>query len=134
MSTIIHNAVYNALTNRPKRRQDGALWVSDLGRNPYIAIRRLLTGEMDPLDYPTLLKMDGGNALEAVTLREVAENIERNVQTQFPLFNEMWSGYADLVIGHGTDDVWIYDHKGSAGKWWDYKHRGLVQPPDRAAA
>jgi hypothetical protein len=118
---IIHNAVHQALTNQPKRRIDRTLWVSDIGRNPYGALKRLLTGEMEPFDYPTLLKMDGGNALEAFTLRQVAENISRPVVTQFPLFDDIWSGYADLVIGHGSDDVIIYDHKGSAGQWWDYK-------------
>jgi hypothetical protein len=119
--TIIHEAVHQALTNQPRRRIDRTLWVSDIGRNPYGALKRLLTGEMEPFDYPTLLKMDGGNALEAATLRQVAENISRPVVTQFPLYDNIWSGYADLVIGHGSDDVIIYDHKGSAGKWWDYK-------------
>lgn len=119
--TIIHDAVHRALTNQPKRKIDQALWCSDIGRNPYGALKRLLTGEMEPFDYPTLLKMDGGNALEAFTLRQAAENIGRNVNIQFPLFDDIWSGYADLVIGHGSDDVWIYDHKGAAGKWWDYR-------------
>ncbi|MCB0197949.1 MAG: hypothetical protein KDJ65_38745 [Anaerolineae bacterium] len=121
MQKLIHTAVHKALTERPSRRYDDMLWVSDLGRNPYGALRRILTGELEPFDFPTHLKMDGGNALEAFTLRQVAENLERPVQTQFPLFDDIWTGYADLVIGHGTDDVIIYDHKGSCGKWWDYK-------------
>lgn len=122
MQKLIHNTVHAALTNRPERKRDYSLWVSDMGRNPYGAIRRLLTGELEPFDYPTLMKMDGGAALEAFTLRQVAEGLERPVQTQFPLFNEIWSGYADLVIGHGSEEeVIIYDHKGSAGRWWDYR-------------
>ena len=121
MSRLLHNAVFKALTERPARRNDTVLWVSDLGRNPYTTVRRLLTGELEPFDYPTQLKMDGGNAIEAFTLRQVAENLGRPIQTQFPLFNDIWVGYADLVIGHGTEDVIIYDHKASCGKWWDYK-------------
>lgn len=118
---LIHEAVEAALMNEPERKMDRQLWVSDLGKNPYHAFKRLLTGKMDTFDLPTRLKMDGGNALEAVTLRQVAENISRPIRTQFPLFNDIWTGYADLVIGHGSPDVIIYDHKGAAGKWWDYK-------------
>ncbi len=121
MHTMIHNAVCAALTSAPKRRLNNVLWVSDLGKNPYSAVKRLLTGELEPFDYTALMRMDGGNALEAATLRQVAENLERPIRTQVPLFDDIWSGYADLVIGHGTDDVIIYDHKATAGKWWDYK-------------
>lgn len=121
MQKLIHATVYAALTERPARRLDNYLWASDLGRNPYGAARRLLLGELEPFDYPILMKMDGGSALEDFTLRQVAENLERPIKTQFPLFNSIWSGYADLVIGHGSESVVIYDHKGSAGKWWDYK-------------
>lgn len=120
MNFLIHLAVQEALTGRPGRRPDGLLWVSDFGRNPYAALRRVLTGELAQFDYPTLLKMDGGNALEAFSLRQIAENVGRLVRTQFPLYDNVWSGYADLIMGHGTDQVIIADHKGSCGKWWDY--------------
>lgn len=120
-TNLINDAIYRALTEQPKRRIDNHLWVSDLGRNPYGPLRRLLTGELEPFDYSTLLKMDGGNALEAASLRQIAESLNRPIKTQVPLFNDIWSGYADLVIDHGTNNAIIYDHKGSAGKWWDYK-------------
>ena len=71
MNKMIHNAVYAALTSAPKRRLNKMLWVSDLGKNPYSAVKRLWTGGLEPFDYATLLKMDGGNALEAATLRQV---------------------------------------------------------------
>lgn len=118
---IFHKSIKDSLTNRPKRKQDRALWVSDFGRNPYDALSRIMTGTIKEFDYSTLLKMDGGNALESFSLRQVAENLDRPIQTQFPLFDDIWTGYADLVIGHGTEDIIIYDHKGSCGKWWDYK-------------
>lgn len=121
MKKLIHDAVYRSLTEVPERNKGDLLYVSDLGRNPYAAIRRIMTGEVEQFDYPTLMKMDGGNALEAFTLRQVAENLTRPIRTQFPLFNDVWVGYPDLVIGHGTEDVIICDHKGSCGKWWDYK-------------
>lgn len=121
MQKLIHNAVRAALMNRPERKPNNSLWVSDLGRNPYSTVRRLLTGEPEPFDYATALKMDGGAALESFTLQQIAQNLDRPIQTQFPLFSSVWTGYADLVIGHGSEDVIIYDHKGSCGRWWDYK-------------
>lgn len=121
MDRLFHSAVFRALTERPARRNDGVLWVSDLGRNPYAVARRLLTGELEPFDYPVQLMMDAGSAIEGFTLRQVAENIGRPSRTNFPLFNDIWSGFADIVIGHGAEDVIIYDHKASCGKWWDYR-------------
>ena len=118
---VIHHAVNDALMGAPERKLRPEIWVSDLGRNPYGLVRRLITGELEPFDYPTRLKMDNGTAMELATLNQVAQRLNRPVQTQFPLYNEVWSGYADLVIGHGSQDVTIYDHKASAGRWWDYK-------------
>ena len=54
-------------TEQPQRRIDKSLWVSDLGKNPYFALKRIATGEVEPFDYATLLKMDGGNALNTCT-------------------------------------------------------------------
>lgn len=118
---MIHEAIKQALVQKPERAIDDKLWVSDLGKNPYSACKRLMNKELEEFDYATLLKMDAGTALEHVSLRQIAENLPARVTTQFPLYNEIWTGYADIVIGHGTDDVYIFDHKGSAGRWWDYK-------------
>lgn len=118
---MIHEAIYQALIERPERAIDNKLWVSDLGKNPYFALKRIVTGEMEPFDYQTLMKMDNGNAFEANSLRQIAENLPNRIITQMPLFDDIWGGYADLVINPFTEDAIIYDHKGSAGKWWDYK-------------
>lgn len=121
MEPIIHNAVQKALMERTARRPGNMLYVTDLAKNPYAAIKRVLTGELEVFDYPTQLKMDGGKALEKASLREIAENIGRPSRTYFPLFNQIWTGEADMIIGHGSQDVIVVDHKGSAGEWWDYK-------------
>lgn len=123
MNPIIHNAVHFALTERPQRRSGKDVWVSDMGKNPYFLAKRLLTGGLEEFDYPTLLKMDNGVAFEGATISEIGHGLEDGLTmiTQFPLFDDVWSGYADIVLGHKTDTVYIYDIKGSAGQWWDYK-------------
>lgn len=121
METIIHNAIYESITSDPPRRIDGMLWASDLGKNPYFVAKRLLARQLDPFDYPTQIKMSNGNALEEITLEQIAQNTARPMWTQFPVYNELWTGYADVVLGHGSDLVDICDIKATSDKWWDYK-------------
>lgn len=121
MEPIIQRALKRALTQRPPRRTDQTLYVSDLGKHPYNAVLRMMTGQMGDFDLPTLAKMDAGSALEDSTAKLLIQNLARPIAFQFPLFDEHWSGYADFVIGHGSNEVIIADHKGTAGRWWDYK-------------
>ena len=119
---LLKNALERAIMEKPERRLDGKLWASDLGKNPHGAIRRLLTGYMEPFDYATRLKMEGGVALEDHLIPLAVSQLQAPARLQFPLYDEIWSGYADLVLNHGVDArTIIYDHKGSAGQWWDYK-------------
>lgn len=118
---MIHELIEKGLTERPSRRLDGMLWVSDLGYNPYDTVKRLVTGETKEFDVPTLIKMQNGVALEDDSLAIIAQNSTQPIKTQVPLFNDVWSGYADIVFDFGKDSVAIFDHKGSGGKWWDYK-------------
>jgi hypothetical protein len=97
------------------------LWVSDLGKNPFSTVRRLLTGELEAFDFATLTKMEAGKALEVNTIHYVMQGLGRRVTLQFPLFDDIWTGYGDFVIDHGTPEAIIADHKASAGRWWDYR-------------
>lgn len=117
---MIREAMEKWLTSRPQRRLDGMLWVSDLGMHPAKAMRRVLHEEMSEFDANTLVKMQSGNAMEADT-EQALRFAYPGVITQFPLFNEVWSGYADFVLGHGTDEVTIIEHKAQGDKWFDYK-------------
>jgi len=106
----------------PERRLDGQLWVSDLGKNPYGAARRLVDGVLEPFDFTTQLKLKGGQALEDYHIPRIIEQIDGRARRQVPLFDARWSGYADLVLDlPGYRGPIIYDHKGTAGRWWDYK-------------
>jgi len=120
MEPVIYNAFEAGLTARPARRLDDRLWATDLGKNPYFMLRRLIFGELVEFDAATLAKMDAGTSLEHATLSKVSENLARPVIRDFPLFDERWTGYADFVAGHGTDEVLLADHKATGGQRWDY--------------
>jgi hypothetical protein len=118
--TMIREAVETYLTSKPPRRVDSYLWVSDLGMHPAKAMRRVLKGEMEKFDVATQVKMASGSALEADTL-DALRFSHPGLLTQFPLWNDTWSGYADFVLGHGSEEVTIIEHKAQGNKWWDYK-------------
>ncbi len=119
-SPVIQAALEAAAMEAPERRVDRYLWISDIGKNPYSAIKRLITGELDPFDYATRQKMENGTALEIHNLARIQGQMSAKTWTQVPVFNRMWSGYADLVISAKPAPI-IYDHKASGGRWWDYK-------------
>ena len=53
---------------------------------------------------------------------KIIQRVEGKARRQVPIFNETWGGYADLVLElPGQRLPVIYDIKGSAGRWWDYK-------------
>lgn len=116
---LVRNAVERYVSS-PARKESGLLYVSDLGAHPYKAMARILNGETAEFDTETRIKMNYGNAFEAETLRALQYE-HAKVQTQFPLFNDMWSGYADFVIGHGESYPVIIEHKATGDKWFDYK-------------
>jgi len=108
------------VSSNPQRKESGLLYVSDLGAHPYKAMARILNGETAEFDADIRIKMNYGNAFEAETLRALQYN-HAHVLTQFPLFNDMWSGYADFVVGHGEGYPVIVEHKATGDKWFDYK-------------
>lgn len=123
---MIHSAVeqYLLAKNSIRRRPDGMLWVSDLGNHPYKAMARIMGEEQPSFGVNVLNKMQQGNLLEPDTI-ECLRFSYSNVLTQFPLYNDAWSGYADAVIGHGELSVQpvpiIVEHKGTSDKGFDYR-------------
>lgn len=115
-------ALKAAILDQPDRRLDNMLWVSDIGYNPHGAVRRLMLGELEPFDYATELKMKGGQALEDWNVPAAQSQLGLRSRTNVPIFNDLWSGYMDLVLTLPQDSgLIVYDHKGAAGRWWDYR-------------
>lgn len=120
---MIRAAIEQYVMARPARRDTPVLYVSDMGYHPYKAMARILRGETAEFDADTRIKMQYGNAFEAETERAL-QFAHANVLTQFPLWDDKWSGYADFVIGHGEDgrQPMIIEHKATGDKWFDYKN------------
>lgn len=120
---MIRESVEKYVTARPARKETPVLYVSDLGYHPYKTMSRILLGETSEFDVGTRIKMQYGNAFESETTRAL-QYAYPNVLTQFPLWNDKWSGYADFVIGHGTDGERpvIVEHKATGDQWFDYKN------------
>ena len=108
------------LMNRPKRKKRTELYVSDLGNHPWKFMNRVIHQAETDFPINVLDIMEQGSVLEAQVITALQRS-HANVMTQFPLHNDIWSGYADIVIGHGTDDVLIADIKHTSNAWFDYK-------------
>lgn len=117
---MIREAMVKYLQSRPARKLTADLWVSDLGMHPYKAMARVLKGEQSTFELKNLEKMQCGTAFEEDTLKAVNFYFA-GVVPQFPLYDSIWTGYADFIVGHGTPDVTIVEHKGTDSKWWDYR-------------
>lgn len=117
---MIRQAIERSLT-RIERKLTTDLWVSDLGHHPYKAMNRVINGEMTEFPLDVRVKMEFGNMLEAGTVAALAQNVSAPVIPQFPLYNDIWAGYADLVIDHLSDRTTILELKSTGDKWWDYK-------------
>lgn len=118
---MIREAFERGFTNQPGRKLTTDLWVSDLGNHPAKAMMRVLNGEQEEFTVEVKEKMQFGNVLEADTASVLAHNLSSPMIAQFPLYNDIWSGYADLVIDHLSDRVTILEHKVTGDKWFDYK-------------
>lgn len=123
---MLTELLQKSLTNQPQRRIDRYLWVSDLGSHPERAMRRVMNKEMTTFDVVTLDKMNLGTVYENDTVARLARVYPGTIHTQFPLFNEMWSGYADAVLDHGTDKPVIVEHKAVGEKYWAHPFKGAL--------
>lgn len=123
---IVREAVEAYLRTRPSRRSESYLWVSDLGTHPQKVMRRIVDGESPDFSLDTLVRMESGNALEAATVDALRFNYP-GVLTQFPLYNDIWSGYADVVLNHQLPGATIIEHKATSDKWWNYKGKGVAK-------
>lgn len=120
---LVRKAVEEYAVSAPRRKDSGMLYVSDLGRHPYLAMARVLHGETADFPVETRIKMNYGNAFEAETLRALQHRFP-GVQTQFPLYDDIWSGYADFFVQdceNGRCTPTIIEHKATGDQWFDYK-------------
>ncbi len=118
---MVRDAIETYLTTQPQRKdRPNELYVSELGYHPNKFMRRVLHGETETFALPILDVMQQGSTLEDDTAAAL-RYVHPNVLTQFPLHNDIWSGYADIVIGHGTNEVTIIEHKCTGEKWFDFK-------------
>jgi hypothetical protein len=115
---MISELLERSLLEQPERRPDGLLWVSDLGYHPTKAMNRVLYGKREQFDLPVLKAMQDGNMYEADTIARLTRFYPGTVHTQFPLWNERWTGYVDLVLDHGTEHPTIVEHKATDATYW----------------
>ena len=107
----VRESINQSYRMSPGKRPDGMLWVSDLGNHPAKAMRRIVEGYREEFDVPTHDKMSAGVALEGDTIQRFV-SVNGDSIPQFPLFDNIWSGYADLVHCHGSALPRIIEHKG----------------------
>lgn len=127
---LIRPLLYAAIQQEPDRWvDDTCLYVSELGRHPIHAMRRILSGEQKEFPDAVKLVMSNGTVFEDSTLAMMMKAGSFPIIHQMPLWNSTWRGYADFVIGHGTDTPIIVEHKGTNDAWWDYR-ASLPRSPD----
>lgn len=117
---MIREALEKKLLSDPGWKLRKELWVSDLGYHPQGVMARVLEGKRKMFDLETRVKMQSGNVLEADTLAAL-QFAYGGVLSGFALYDDVWSGSADFVMGHGTSEVFIVEHKATGDRWWDYK-------------
>lgn len=125
---FVRNAVVSYLKNEPKRLPGAQLWVSDLGRHPAGALDRIRTQEMKSFDTDVLQKMKMGAFCEALP-REALRLEFPGVFFDFPLYDGLWTGRADVVIAPATASPVIVEVKTTSDRWWDYRD-SLPRPGD----
>jgi hypothetical protein len=116
--SLIRDLLDKSLLSQVAKRQDGQLWVSDLGYHPAKAMNRILNGKRDEFPLGTLDVMEDGNMYEANTAHRIMRFYPGSIHTNMPLWNDVWSGYADMVLNHGTDSPVIVEHKATDGAYW----------------
>lgn len=103
---------------QPERRPNWALNVTDLGSNSQFVLDRLNGVKPAPLGTDVSLKMASGIALEKDTIERImSRGGFGSYQANFPLFNALWSGMADLVVDHGGRIPTILEHKATGNEY-----------------
>lgn len=98
------------------------LWASDVGKCPRKAIIRLSDlAEASPVETRMLQYMQIGLVLEDDTRLALEHEFGDRLDCQLSLRNDVWSGKPDFVIGHGTNDVTIIEHKVTGENAWSNK-------------
>ena len=118
---FIRQAIEKFLRQQPQKKPPPHLWVSDLGHHPLQAMNRIVHGIQTEFAIDVKEKMHLGHVLEPDTITALAYTLGHAIP-QFPLHNDIWSGYADLVLGHGSAHPILIEHKATGDKGWDYQH------------
>jgi hypothetical protein len=113
---LVTKILQQHLMQQPQRKPDYSLFVSEFGLHPKTVLDRV-SGIQKQFDFPTRVKMDNGVGLEAQT-HQALYQYKGRVHHQFPLYNNLWSGYADFVLDHGGIAPAIVEHKATSDKWW----------------
>lgn len=143
-SLIVKSAIrQHLLDSNEKRREtrrkivedrdgDEKLWASDVGGCHRASILRV-RGEVQTIlpDSRLLDYMRIGVALEDETGKALEDIYGDDVDAQFVLKNDIWSGRPDFVLYHGTNHPILVEHKVTGEKgWWDHdlpRHKHLGQ-------
>lgn len=114
------NEIYTEALRQYIERPPGTrLQPSGFGYHPAREMLRIQANESTQFDDATLDIMRLGNIVENDTFDTLAYNAPFGILRQFPLWNDLWQGYADAIIGHGTDHPMIVEHKFTEGKGWE---------------
>lgn len=118
---FIRPAILGHLADKPQRWNEQILYVSEFGRHPANAMLRMLDGKQWKPDPNLKLTMSNGTAFENGTFDLLRNSGELpSIFQQFPLYDDIWHGRADMVIGHGTMEVVIVEHKATSDASFDY--------------
>lgn len=112
MSLVIRRAIEQSYV-RPERESLNKLRVSELGYHPFKVMDRILNGRSSEFGMEVQDKMACGDAYEADLVPRIVNNLgATNYVAQFPIFNDFWSGYIDLVANFQKSDPLIVEVKG----------------------
>lgn len=124
MELVIKPALDQALMVERPYKPSGKirLYPSEAGSCNRASILRINNAPKTKFPLQAAYAMDEGKWYEESTLALLRLHYgTENVIEQLQLQNDFWSGKADFVINHKTEDALVIEHKATGQKWWDYK-------------
>jgi len=121
---IVRPVIVESLQDDPKRKRTSTprLYPSDAGSCGRKVMLRVMGATSSPFPLIAKQAMDNGNAYEDSTLKLLQKKFgEDGIATQVEFKTEYWSGKADFIIGHLSENPIIIEHKATGDKWFDYK-------------
>lgn len=126
METVIKNALDSAIMVERPYTPSGKprLYPSEAGGCSRQTILRINGAKQKKYPIQAMWAMEDGKAYEDSSLKLLQQHFGTdNVIDQLALQNDYWSGKADFVINHKTENVVIVEHKATGQKWWDYQDK-----------